>query len=47
MWLAQQGVPGSPTITVLPHAPAPKAALRKEKNGSAQGRLAITEEVSK
>jgi len=48
MWLAQQGIPSSPAITVRSEEPPPpKAAHRKEKNGAVQGRLAITEELSK
>jgi hypothetical protein len=48
MWLAQQGGPSSPAVAVPSEESAPlNVAHRKEKNGAVQGRLAITEEVSK
>jgi hypothetical protein len=48
MWLTQQRVPSSPAVTVPSEVSAqPKAAPRKEKSGSVQGRLLIAEEVSK
>jgi len=48
MWLAQQGVPSAPAIAVASEKPLPsKSTNRKESNGAVQGRLAMTEEVSK
>ena len=47
MWLAQQGVPSSPAVTAIAEEAPPKATNRKDKSGVVQGRLAITEEVSK
>lgn len=47
MWLAQHGVPTSPAIAVTAEEVPPKSTTRKDKNGSMQGRLAMTDEVSK
>lgn len=47
VWLTQQGVAHTPAIAVSAGEPPTTATHRKTKNGALQGRLAITEEVSK